>query len=98
MSDHPTSLVGSAPNRVTRAVLKKVSEGDRWRLELEQQSMLVGLIKTSTSQVSTATLIAICDQVAAPPSTRNRPTGVAGVAVEKIDPQIAIPGGSARWR
>ena len=36
------------PNRVTRAVLKKVSEGDRWRLELEQQSMLVGLIKTST--------------------------------------------------
>jgi thioredoxin-like negative regulator of GroEL len=45
----------------------------------------------SWSQDSTATLIAICDQAAAPPLDQSRPTGVAGVALEKIDPKIAIP-------
>jgi hypothetical protein len=45
----------------------------------------------SWSQDRTATLIAICDQAAAPPLDQGRPTGVAGVALEKIDPKIAIP-------
>ena len=45
----------------------------------------------SWAQDSTATLIAICDQAAAAPRDQSRPTGVAGVVLEKIDPKIAIP-------
>jgi TPR repeat protein len=45
----------------------------------------------SWSQGSTATLIAICDQAAASALDQSQPTGVAGVALEKIDPKIAIP-------
>ena len=45
----------------------------------------------SWSQDSPATLIAICDQAAAIPLDQSRPTGVAGVVTEKIDPKIAIP-------
>src|SRR5271167_4728636 len=45
----------------------------------------------SWSQDSTASLIAICDQAAAPPPDQSQPTGGAGVALEKIDPTIAIP-------
>ena len=45
----------------------------------------------SWSQDSTATLIAICDQAAAAPLDQSRPTGVAGLLLEKIDPTIAIP-------
>ena len=43
----------------------------------------------SWSQDSTATLIAICDQAAAIPLDQSRPTGVAGVVSEKIDPKAA---------
>ena len=45
----------------------------------------------SWSQDSTATLVAICDRAAASPLDQNRPTGVEGVAPDKIDPKIAIP-------
>ena len=45
----------------------------------------------SWSQDSPAALIAICDQAAAIPLDQSRPTGVAGVVTEKIDPKIAIP-------
>jgi tetratricopeptide (TPR) repeat protein len=45
----------------------------------------------SWSQGSTATLIAICDQAAASALDQSQPTGVTGVALEKIDPKIAIP-------
>jgi TPR repeat protein len=45
----------------------------------------------SWPQDSTATLVAICDQAAAIPLDQSRPTGVAGVVLEKIDPKIAIP-------
>src|ERR1700690_886532 len=45
----------------------------------------------SWSQDRPTTLIAICDEAAAIPLDQSRPTGVAGVATEKIDPKIAIP-------
>jgi hypothetical protein len=45
----------------------------------------------SWSQDSTATLIAVCDQAAATPLDQSRPTGAAGLVLEKIDPKIAIP-------
>jgi TPR repeat protein len=45
----------------------------------------------SWSQDSTAALIAICDQAAAAPLDQSRPTGVAGLLLEKIVPAIAIP-------
>jgi TPR repeat protein len=45
----------------------------------------------SWSQGSTATLIAICDQAAASALDQSQPTAVTGVALEKIDPKIAIP-------
>jgi uncharacterized membrane protein required for colicin V production len=45
----------------------------------------------SWSQDSSAALIAICDQAAAIPLDQSRPTGVAGVVAEKVDPKIAIP-------
>ena len=52
---------------------------------------IVCLAFTATVQAKDETLALICDQTAASPRDADRPPGVAGVASEKIDPQIAIP-------
>lgn len=43
------------------------------------------------AQDAAAALVAICDQAAASPFDKNRPSGVAGVPPDKVDPKIAIP-------
>lgn len=42
------------------------------------------------AQGDIASILAICDRVAASPLDKDRPAGVAGVATDKLDPGIAI--------
>lgn len=45
----------------------------------------------SLAQGDAAPLIAICDQSAASPLDHSRPEGIAGVAVDKVDPKLRYP-------
>ena len=54
-------------------------------------ALVAGIPHSSLAQPDATTLIAICDQFAASPVDTRRPRGVAGIAVDKVDPKAAIP-------
>jgi len=54
-------------------------------------ALIICCPSSSRAEDDAPAIIAACDKAAASPFDKDRPVGVTGVALDKVDPKIAVP-------